>query len=147
MAYPNSFLAYPDGAGHPHDPHVHHSCWPIQNLLGLWLAYQMKIPRTAAADDTMRNAGVLLFVWCIMIFLLTCSVTMTTSTTTAQSVSSAWVSHATPSYCRADTSVCVAAALTIFDTRLTTVQYVAPSSTLCCKSVPCVTKRPSAVLP
>ena len=37
--WPYSFLAYPNGAGHPHDPHVHHFCWPTQNLLGLWLAY------------------------------------------------------------------------------------------------------------
>jgi len=39
VAYPNSFLAYPNGAGHPHDPYVHHFCWPSQNLLGIWLAY------------------------------------------------------------------------------------------------------------
>ena len=35
VAYPKSFLAYPNGAGHPHDPHVHHFCWTTQNLLGL----------------------------------------------------------------------------------------------------------------
>jgi len=30
VVYPNSCLAYPNAIL----PHVHHSCWPTQNLLG-----------------------------------------------------------------------------------------------------------------
>ena len=75
----------------------------------------------------------------LIIVVYVCSV-MTMSTTTARSVSSVCASHATPSYCRADTSACATAVRTICATRLTTVRYVAPSSMHCCKCVPCVTR-------
>ena len=56
--WPNSCLAYPNGAGHPHDLHVHHSCCPTQICLAFdWrLAYtQMKIPRTAPGPHQPEN--------------------------------------------------------------------------------------------
>ena len=75
-----------------------------------------------------------------------CSATTMMSTTMAQSVSSVCLSHVTPSYCRAVTSACVTAAPTISATRPTTARYAAPSSTRCCKFVPCVTRPPLSIL-
>jgi len=75
------------------------------------------------------------------------SVTMTTSMTTAPSVSFVCVNHATLWYCRAVTCVCVTAVLITCATKPTTVRYVVPSSTRCYKFVPCDIKpcRPAVL--